>query len=265
VNSDMNESLKGTDREKVFLLGVMIDVLSLDQLLIEMRSYILDGRKIIASYVNIHSLNIAYSLPWFKLFLNQSQLKFCDGVGVKFAARLTGQRLYDRFTPPDFMDLICELAIKNDWRIFFLGAKPGVAKRAADRLVDRHPGLQVGTHHGFFDKAVDSRENQTVIKEINSLHPQILVIGLGMPLQEKWILDNINDLDIRVAFPAGALFDYLADELPRAPRWMTDNGLEWLGRLAIEPRRLWRRYLIGNPLFFWRVFVHHILRFPLPN
>ena len=111
----------------------------------------------------------------------------------------------------------------------------------------------------------DSLENKLIIEQINEFHPQILVLGLGMPLQEKWILENINSLDVKIAFPAGALFDYLSGELPRAPRWMTDNGLEWLGRLLVEPSRLWKRYILGNPLFFLRLFIHHFLGFPLPN
>jgi N-acetylglucosaminyldiphosphoundecaprenol N-acetyl-beta-D-mannosaminyltransferase len=86
-----------------------------------------------------------------------------------------------------------------------------------------------------------------------------------MPAQEKWIFENWEDLDIKVALPVGALFDYLSGEVYRAPNWMTDNGLEWFGRLLFEPGRLWRRYLIGNPLFIWRVFVHHVLKLPLPK
>ena len=123
----------------------------------------------------------------------------------------------------------------------------------------------VGTHHGFFDKDSASSENRYVLAMINKLKPDILVVGFGMPAQEKWILENLNELHVHAVIPVGAFFDYLADEVERAPRWMTENGLEWLGRLTIEPNRLWKRYVIGNPLFFWRIFVHHILKFPLPN
>ena len=85
-----------------------------------------------------------------------------------------------------------------------------------------------------------------------------------MPLQEMWIEENIHVLNVNVIMPVGALFDYVSGEIPRPPKWMTEHGLEWLGRLLVEPGRLWQRYIIGNPLFFWRVFLYEILRVPLP-
>jgi len=251
--------------EQVTLVGVRINHIPLSRLLDVFVGSVERDNKIIISYVNIHALNIAYDTPWFRMFLNQSYLTFCDGIGIKLAARLTGQQLSFRFTPPDFMHHICEIAARSGWRIFFLGAKPGVAQRAADRLMDRFPGLQIKTHHGYFDKIPDGQENRMVVEQINQFHPHILVLGFGMPLQEKWILENLPSLKVNIAFPAGALFDYLSGELPRAPRWMTDNGLEWLGRLLIEPRRLWKRYILGNPLFFFRLFVHHFLDIRLPE
>lgn len=253
------------NRKKIVLLGTEIDALSLDQLLWAIEDCVLSARLVVMSYVNIHTLNIAYVTPWFRGFLNESYLTFCDGVGVKLAAKLTGQLLQHRFTPPDFMELICERAAQHHWKLFFLGAKPGVAQNAADKLRLKLPGLQIQAHHGYFEKDVDARENREVVEKINRFQPHILVIGFGMPMQEKWILENLPSLKINIAFPAGALFDYLAEEVPRGPRWLTDNGLEWLSRLVIEPRRLWKRYLIGNPLFFWRIFIHHVLGYPLPR
>jgi N-acetylglucosaminyldiphosphoundecaprenol N-acetyl-beta-D-mannosaminyltransferase len=253
------------DTKKIRLLGTEIDALALDQLLFAIRDCIENDRLVVMSYVNIHTLNIAYETPWFKGFLNDSYLTFCDGVGVKLAARLTGQDLPQRFTPPDFMESICELASRHDWKVFFLGARSGVAQRAADKLTVRLPGLQIRTHHGYFDKAADSQENRQVVEQINQFQPHILVVGFGMPVQEKWILENIASLHTNMAFPAGAIFDYLSGEVWRGPRWLTDHGFEWLSRLVIEPRRLWKRYLIGNPLFVWRIFVHHVLGYPLPE
>ncbi len=84
-----------------------------------------------------------------------------------------------------------------------------------------------------------------------------------MPLQEQWILENFNDLQVNIIMPVGAMFDYVAGDVVRAPQWMTDHGFEWLGRLIIEPRRLWKRYIVGNPLFLWRIFIHEILGKPL--
>jgi N-acetylglucosaminyldiphosphoundecaprenol N-acetyl-beta-D-mannosaminyltransferase len=250
---------------KIEVLGTQIHALSLDQLLFAIRDCIENDRLAVMSYVNIHTLNIAYTTPWFRDFLNRSYLTFCDGFGVKLAAKLTGQNLPQRFTPPDFMESVCELARRQNWRVFFLGARPEVAQHAADKLREKLPGLQIQAHHGYFEKAVDCPENRRVREQINQFRPQILVVGFGMPLQEKWILENIRSLHINIAFPAGAMFDYLSGAVPRGPRWLTDHGFEWLSRLVSEPRRLWKRYLIGNPLFIWRIFIHHILGYPLPE
>ena len=251
-------------KKRIVLLGTQIDPLSLDELLFAIQDCILRHKIVVMSYVNIHTLNTAYATPWFRDFLNHSDLAFCDGFGVKLAAKLTGQTLQHRFTPPDFIESVCEVARTHDWRVFFLGAKPGVAQRAAERLATTLPRLQIQTHHGYFDKAVDCSENQMVVEQINRFQPHILVIGFGTPMQERWIMENLSSLRINVAFPVGAMFDFLSGEVPRGPRWLTDHGFEWLSRLVIEPRRLWKRYLIGNPLFFWRVFVHHFLGHPLP-
>jgi N-acetylglucosaminyldiphosphoundecaprenol N-acetyl-beta-D-mannosaminyltransferase len=262
IMSNLNENIK---KEKVVLLGVKIDVLALDQLLCAIESCLTNQSQTIISYANVHAVNIAYSFAWFRDFLNQSDLTFCDGIGIKLAARFTGQRLNYRYTPPDFMDYICEIAVRLNRRIFFLGANPGTVERAANRLVRNFPALQIQSHHGYFDKTAGGQENQWVIEQINEFQPQILVVGFGMPGQEKWIQENSGSLDVCVIMSAGALFEYLSGDLPRAPRWMTDHGLEWIGRLLIEPRRLWKRYIIGIPLFFWRIFIHHFLGYPLPR
>ncbi len=235
--------------DTIQLLGVRVDALSVEQLLSEIQHCIEQEKKVYLGYVNTHAMNIAYTSSWFRLFLNQSYLTFCDGFGIKLGAFLTGQRLVYRFTPPDFMESICELACRRGWRVFFLGAEPGVPQAAAADLQTRLPGLQIQTHHGYFDKACGGLENQRVLEQINQFQPQILVLGFGMPLQERWIMENIASLNINIAFPAGALFDYLSGRLPRAPYWMTDHGLEWLGRLVVEPRRLWKRYFWNNPRF----------------
>lgn len=143
--------------------------------------------------------------------------------------------------------------------MFFLGSKPGIAEKAAQRLQERHPNLVIaGTHHGYFDKTPGSLENEAIIQQINAARPNILIVAFGMPLQEKWLMENWERIDANIALTGGAVFDYISGELARAPRWMTDNGLEWLGRLLIEPGRLWKRYVIGNPLFLWRILLQRL-------
>lgn len=248
------------------LLGVRLDILDQEALINYLLSCIEDNQKKMVSYVNVHALNIAYKDTDFKHIINASDVVICDGFGVKWAAKLVKRIDLVRITPTDWFPFLAKECTEKGISMYFLGAGEEVAEKTANLLKLEYPYLKIlGTQHGYFDKTKTSEENKKVIKDINSLQPDILVVGFGMPAQEKWIHENWEELDIKVALPVGALFDYLAGEVYRAPKWMTDNGLEWFGRLLIEPGRLWRRYLIGNPLFVWRVFVHHLLKFPLPK
>lgn len=248
------------------ILGVRVDLISPDELIEYMLLIVHDRRKAIIAYANVHTINIAYKLGWFKDIINQSQVVFCDGYGVAWAAYFLYRKILQRATPPDWFDQLASECAEKGISMFFLGARQEAIEKAAAVLKEKFPRLKIaGVQHGYFDKEPMSFENQAVLDKINKLRPDIVVVGFGMPAQEKWISDNWGDLQVRVALPVGAMFDYLAGEVERAPRWMTDNGLEWLGRLLIEPGRLWRRYVIGNPLFVWRIFIHHILGVPLPN
>jgi N-acetylglucosaminyldiphosphoundecaprenol N-acetyl-beta-D-mannosaminyltransferase len=239
-----------------------VDDFPLERLLQVISERVLNNGRAIISYVNAHALNIAFEKKWFGNFLNSSDIVFCDGFGIWLGGWLTGQRIHHRYTPPDWIDRLAA-AGNGQLSFYFLGAGPGIAERAGSMLQAMAPDCRLlGTHHGFFDKAKSSPENLEVIHQINTAKPNVLLVGFGMPAQERWIMENWDDLQVNIAMPVGALFDYLAGETPRAPRAMTDNGLEWLGRLIIEPRRLWKRYIIGNPLFIWRIIVHDVFGIP---
>ena len=239
---------------KVEILGVLVTAITIPELHERLRYHIERGQKALVLHANVHCLNIAREQDWYRAFLNRADIVFCDGVGVQLAARILGHRIPQRITYADWMWQLGRLAERNGYSLFFLGGRPGVADSAARHLVRRFPRLRIlGSHHGYFDKSMDSTENQAVVAKINALKPDILVVGLGMPLQEKWLKENWESAEASVALTGGAVFDYVSGRLRRAPKWMTEAGLEWLGRLLIEPRRLWRRYLVGNPKFFWRV------------
>jgi len=121
----------------------------------------------------------------------------------------------------------------------------GIAlQRGLSLLREQHPQLEIAGHHGYFDKQTESPENLAVIQVINEFKPNLLFVGMGMPTQEIWILDNFEALDTNVVLHCGALINYLAGAIPTPPRWLGPIGLEWAFRLATEPRRLWRRYLL---------------------
>jgi N-acetylglucosaminyldiphosphoundecaprenol N-acetyl-beta-D-mannosaminyltransferase len=252
--------------DRTEILGVNVDVISLDDLFSYSFDSIREKKKVVFSYVNVNAVNLAYNNPTFRKIINSSHVIFCDGFGVKWLVRLIKRRNLHRLTPTDWFDSFAYLCAEQGFSMFFLGTQQESIKNAVIVIKGKFPNLKIlGAHHGYFNKAKESSENQKVIQMINDLRPDVLVVGFGMPIQEKWISENVNDLDTHVIVPVGAFFDYLTKEVIRAPRWMTNNGLEWLGRLIIEPDRLWKRYLVGNPLFLWRAIKHYILKIPLPG
>lgn len=235
------------------ILGVRLHKLTVEQLLnLVAERAALDAKTVIAN-VNVHALNLAYRLPWYRQFLNQADVVFCDGFGVLLGARVLGYpvRAEHRMTCPDWIEDLARTCARHNLSLFLLAGRPGVAEAAATKLQAAAPGLRVASHHGFFEKTGPG--NDAVVARINEFRPHVLYVGMGMPVQERWIADNMSRVDARVFLPLGACLDFYAGYVPRAPQWMTDHGLEWLGRLCVEPRRLWRRYLVGNPLFLWRV------------
>ncbi|MEO1146054.1 MAG: WecB/TagA/CpsF family glycosyltransferase [Cyanobacteria bacterium J06638_22] len=210
-------------------------------------------KKIIAN-VNVRAMNFACDLPWYRDFINRADVVFCDGFGVLLAAKLNGYDLQSehRMTCPDYIENLAKSCEKQGRSLFLLAGQPGVVETAIAKLKAIAPGLKIDGHHGFFDKT--GAENEAVIEKVNQFKPDLLYVGFGMPTQERWILDNIDKIDARVFLPLGACLDFYTGTVRRGPKWLTDNGLEWLSRLLIEPRRLWSRYILGNTRFFLRVF-----------
>ncbi len=240
--------------DTIQILNVPVHRLTVDALNNQIAALIDSDQHALVLNVNVHCLNLAAENPWLEAFLNEAEIVFCDGAGVVLGARLLGHSMPPRITYADWMWQLADFAEQRGDSMFFLGAKPDVADLAAARLQERHPKLRiVGTQHGYFDQTVGSAENEAVLARINALEPNFLVLGMGMPLQEKWLMENWARVEANVALTGGAVFDYISGELQRAPEWMTNNHLEWLGRLAIEPGRLWRRYVLGNPRFLARV------------
>lgn len=240
--------------EIVSLLGVNIHTYTVDQVLDYISHTVTQGDKAILAYVNVHAINLAQDHLWFRDFLNHADLTYCDGFGIKWGARFLGSDIPERYTPPDWFPQLAQYCAQEGFSLYFLGARPGIAIQAANQLIEIHPDIKiVGMQHGYFDKNPHHPENDAIIQDINQSQADILVVGFGMPLQEKWINENWDRIDVKVVLTVGALFDYLTDSIPRAPQWITEHGFEWLGRLFYEPGRLWRRYLIGNPRFMMNI------------
>lgn len=258
------DGIDSANATTVSILGIAVSRLTVTALLNIIEDIVGADRRAVLLNVNVYGMNLAFDQHWFRSLYTQADYVLCDGFGVKWAASLLGQRLPERFTPPDWLPAVAELASRRGYSVFFLGNQPGVATQAAARLTERFPSLTVaGTYHGYFDKSLGSPENEEVVRLVNATKPNILYVGFGMPMQERWLMENWGRLQVNVAVTVGAMLDFVAGVTPRGPRWMTDHGLEWFTRLITEPRRLWRRYLIGNPLFVMRVLAQRLglLRF----
>ena len=239
---------------KANILGVQVDTYLLTEVLRRMEATILADHRLLITHVHVRGLHLAYENQWFREFINSSDIVYCDGMGVKLGARLLGYHIPERYTLADWYPQLIEMAHKNDFSLFFLGNPPGVAELAANNMGKDFPGLQVaGTYHGYFDTNPKGTENQAVIDKINRAQPNILMAGMGMPVQERWLLENWNDLNVNIAISVGAIFEYMAGTMKHGPKWMTQYYMEWLFRLIDRPDRYIKRYLRDNPLLLYRI------------
>lgn len=212
-----------------------------------------ERRKALVLNLNIHCVCLALKEPWLPGFINGAELVFCDGDGVRWGLKLLGQPAPPKITYDRWIWQLAEFAVPRNISFYFLGGQPGIAKEASERLKSRYPSLKiVGEHHGHFDH--QGPDNEKVMEEINFLKPDILVLGFGMPLQEKWLMRNKDRADARIFLTGGAVFDYAAGKFKRAPEWMIKSNLEWLFRMLYAPKRLFKRYAVEIPYFFYRIF-----------
>jgi len=202
-------------------------------------------RWIIANH-NLHSLYLYHHYEKMREFYSKAKIVYVDGMSIIWLGKLLGQpfKPCHRVTYMDWIGPLTDEALKQHWRIFFLGSRPGVASRASEILRESRPDLTIASEHGYFDSRPESQESQAVLERINSFAPHILMIGMGMPKQEEWICDNLERLNANAILNAGACMDYIAGEQSLPPRWLGRLGLEWLYRLGSEPGRLWSRYLV---------------------
>lgn len=205
-------------------------------------------------FVNANNLNISYFDNQLKRHFSGCDRVFADGSGVKIASRILyskAGRIEHNVNGTDMFPLLCNVLEEKGERIYLLGAAKGVARRVKINLSRTNPELVVsGYHDGYIG---DELTNRRVIKNINASNTSILLVAMGTPLQEQWLDNNESKLRVPVKMSVGGLFDFYANCVTRAPGWIRNVGLEWVWRLAQEPRRMWRRYVIGNPLFILRV------------
>ena len=207
-----------------------------------------DGRSRSVFIVNAHSLNLACEDAGYRTVLNTGDVVFGDGTGVRLAAKLKGVRLKDNLVGTDLLPYFFQETGPRGYRYFLLGGTPDTPSRAAELLEREYPGIRLaGWRHGF----VGPGEDSDVVAQINTAAPDVLLVGMGNPLQERWIHDHLAALRVPVSIGVGGLFDHWAGNLKRAPLWVRRLGVEWMQILMQQPHK-WQRYLVGNPKFVSR-------------
>lgn len=235
----------------VNIFGVPVTLCSLEEGISIIEKMILYRKPQLVVIANAHTLNLAHEQNHFRNVLKTAGLILRDGTGVSWAVNKRGGLPLHNFVGTDFVPEFCRKTAAKGYRFFLLGSKPGVAQKAAEKLKILVPKISIaGHHHGYlFDD-----KNEEIINRINETRTDVLLVAMGNPKQELWLANNLHRLTVPVNIGVGALFDNLSGRVTRAPRWMINAGLEWLYRLLAEPKRLWKRYLIGNLKFIIRVY-----------
>lgn len=239
------------------ILGNKVTDLSTRELLAEIGSIIDRGASEVILNTNVHGIHLSQRLPWLKAFRNAVRITHADGAGIALGARILGHRLGPRVCINDFIWDLAKICSERGHSIFLLGANRDVVARAGFALKSREQNIRIaGIHDGYFSK--EGPESDRVVALINAARPNILLVGFGMPIQERWVHDNAVRLNVNVIMVVGGFFDRLSGTVPWTPRWMTGHGLEWVYLSLRRPRRFLERYLFGNPKFIFQVFLERI-------
>jgi N-acetylglucosaminyldiphosphoundecaprenol N-acetyl-beta-D-mannosaminyltransferase len=237
---------------RIELCGIAIDDVTMSEAL--ERLVALAQRRTPPAYVvtpNVDHLVKLQGDMEFREIYARANLVLADGVPLIWASRLLGKPLRAKVSGSDLFVTFAPIAVERGLRLFFLGGRPGAAERAAEALHARHPGLQVvGTYAPPFGFDRDPVEDARAADRVRAAAPDVLFVGLGAPRQEKWIARHLERLAVPLSMGVGVSFEFVSGDVRRAPRWMQRSGLEWSWRLAMEPRRLWRRYLVEDLRFF---------------
>ena len=219
----------------VQLLGVKLDAVTMPQALAEAERFIRENRPHMIVTTDASGFMRAQDDPEFRQIVNQADLVTPDGAGVVLAARLLNVPLEARCAGCDMVTGLCQVAAKLGRSVYLLGAAPGVAEEAAEKLRQAAPGLQIaGCRDGYFQE----HDEPGIIEEIRRTKPAVLFVALGIPRQEKWIRSHLQELGVPVCVGIGGSFDVISGRKKRAPVWMQRTGLEWLYRAAKEPQRI---------------------------
>lgn len=238
---------------KYQLFYAYIDLITLDEAINLCHTFLLSKKTYDVLFLNAHCFNIAANHDEYRNVLNSASLTLNDGIGIKIACKLNGLHVNDNLNGTDLIPKIISLAHKENKRIYLLGSNEEYVSKACNKINNKfNCNLVVGYHSGYFN----DKEEKEIIEEINNKNINLLIVGMGVPKQELWIHRNLNNLNnVSLIIAGGAIIDFIGGKFPRAPLFLQKNGLEWAFRLYHEPKRLYKRYLLGNFTFLCKVLV----------
>jgi len=235
-------------------LGIPVDAVQIPGAVERMLGWIEAGeRGRLVAVTGMHGVTEALGDPETREALLAADLVVPDGMPLVWLARMSGHPLKRRVYGPELMLEFFESAASRGCRHFLYGGAPGIADALAARLAERFPGTVIAGTLSPPYRTLSTSEREEVWKTISATRPDVVWVGLSTPKQEKWMQESRGRLDVPLLVGVGAAFDLNSGRLRQAPEWMRENGLEWLFRLAREPRRLWRRYLVQGPRFAYNV------------
>ena len=258
---DIQEKQPFTD-----ILGVHVSAINMPMALATIDTWVRKREQNYVCVAGVHGVMESQRDEALRQIHNAAGLVTPDGMPLVWISRWHGFSQVDRVYGPDLMLAVCQMSIEKGYRHFLYGGAQGVPELLASRLRSKIPDLQiVGTYSPPF-RSLSAEEDGEVVKMINAVEPDIIWVGLSTPKQERWMAAHVGYLHASVMIGVGAAFDFHAGLKRQAPYWMQRSGLEWFFRLATEPRRLWRRYLVNNPRFVTLLLMQtlKLRRYPIP-
>lgn len=238
--------------DRIYIAGIPIDLFTINTLHQTIQSVIIQNNKIVFFHANAYLVYLANTTQkWLIDLFNKGQnYVMCDGSGIEFASVLTRQKKPIKIPFNTWIWPFSDFMVKHDFSIYFLGADEKTIEKAVSNIKKYNKNFNiVGFHHGYFDKNKASNENKNMIKKINALRPNVLFVGFGMPVQEKWIKENFDELQVNAILPCGGAFDFFAGNKQVAPKFLRKLYLEWFYRFLLEPKRLFYRSFFVNMMF----------------
>ena len=242
----MNNKVGGR-RKVINFLGIRLNNMTAEEILDHVDRCIQRRTPVQIVGVNVdQALRVIEDKYSRKIFKN-AEIVFTDGKPIIWMAKRLKRPIVEKVSGPDLMLLLCERAAKKKYKIFLLGAGPGVAERAAKNLERTYPGLEcVGTYSPPFGFEKDEEEMKKIVSMLKESGADQLFVGMGSPKQDIFIYENMKEYDIPVSFSMGAAIDFIGGSVKRAPKWMSEHGLEWFYRFMQNPKRLFKRYFVDD-------------------